>query len=104
MVDGLVWIILYVWKTMEGKDKATEIALRNARVFASMDLNALVNDSSVTECEKCAQEGMKWMMENACKAFCKHGCNDVCPYGYFKENCMKLYEFKKSLETESYGR
>ena len=45
---------------MTNKDKATEIALRNARAFASIDLNALVNDSSVAECEKSALNGIDW--------------------------------------------
>ena len=89
---------------MEGKDKATEIALRNARPYVRIVDGALTSESSVAECEQSAVEGMEWMVENACKAFCKHGCNDVCPYGYFKVNCIKLYEFRKSLETESYGR
>ena len=40
----------------------------------------------------------KITFEDACKAFCKHGCNEACPYGFFKENCIKLYEFKKSIE------
>lgn len=47
-------------ETSKNKEKASDIAFKNARPYVSLDLNELTNESSFDECKQSALDAMEW--------------------------------------------
>ena len=47
-------------ETNKNKEKAADIAFKNAKPYVSLDLNELTNESSFAECKQSALNGIDW--------------------------------------------